>query len=425
MPESPSITTISAAQARRIALAAQGFGRPKPATVGIRQLNDTLHRLGALQLDSVNVFERSHYLPLFARLGAYDKADLDRLTFSRKARYTEYWAHVAALIPLETWPLWRWKMAEYRDKWIGDPSSWVGRNGEMLDWLRAELAAKGPQQAGKIEHESGSKRKGGWWEWSDVKTGLEFLFYMGEVVSAGRTRFERTYALTEQVISPDLLEIEIGKHEAVRQLLVASAAAHGVGTVRDLADYFRLPQTYAAAVLAELADEGAITPVTVKGWERGGRPLKAYLHPDARIPRRIETAALLSPFDPVVWERERGLRIFDFHYRIEIYTPEPKRIYGYYTLPVLVDDRIVARIDLKSDRQNGVLRVQSAWHEPGQPTGYETRVAELLRETAAWQGLDGVEVRDRGDLAGAMAVELGEPLLPRSNEPEPAAAPEG
>ena len=417
--------TLSAAQARRIALAAQGFGRPKPAAVGIRQLNDTLHRLGALQLDSVNVFERSHYLPLFARLGAYDKADLDRLTFSRKARYTEYWAHVAALIPLETWPLWRWKMAEYRDKWIGDPSSWVGRNGEMLDWLRAELAAKGPQQAGKIEHESGSKRKGGWWEWSDVKTGLEFLFYMGEVVSAGRTRFERTYALTEQVISPDLLEIEIGKHEAVRQLLVTSAAAHGVGTVRDLADYFRLPQTYAAAVLAELADEGAITPVIVKGWERGGRPLKAYLHPDARIPRRIETAALLSPFDPVVWERERALRIFDFHYRIEIYTPEPKRIYGYYTLPVLVDDRIVARIDLKSDRQNGVLRVQSAWHEPGQPTGYETRVAELLRETAAWQGLDGVEVRDRGDLAGAMAVELGEPLLPRSNEPEPAAAPEG
>ena len=413
MPETPSAATLSAAQARRIALAAQGFGRPKPPAVGIRQLNDTLHRLGVLQLDSVNVFERSHYLPLFARLGAYDKADLDRLTFSRKARYIEYWAHVAALIPLESWPLWRWKMAEYRDKWIADPSSWVGRNGEMLGWLRAELAAKGPQQAGKIEHESGSKRKGGWWEWSDVKTGLEFLFYMGEVVSAGRTRFERTYALAEQVISPELLGIEIGKREAVRQLLVASAAAHGIGTVRDLADYFRLPQTYAAGVLKELADEGALTAVTVKGWERGGRPLKAYLHPEARIPRRIETVALLSPFDPVVWERERGLRIFDFHYRIEIYTPEPKRIYGYYTLPVLVDDRIVARIDLKSDRQNGVLRVQSAWHEPDQPRGYETRVAELLRQTAAWQGLDGVEVRDRGDLAEAIAVELGERLLPQ------------
>jgi uncharacterized protein YcaQ len=401
-----AVEKLSAAQAGRIALAAQGFGRPRPAVVGIRQLNDALHRLGVLQLDSVNVFERSHYLPLFARLGAYDKADLDRLTFSRKARYIEYWAHVAALVPLETWPLWRWKMREYRDKWAKDPSHWVSANREMLDWLRAELAAKGPQMAGKIEHASGSKRKGGWWEWSEVKTGLEYLFFLGEVVSAGRTRFERTYALTEQVISPDLLEIEIDKHTAIRQLLVTSAAAHGVGTVRDLADYFRLPQTYAAGVLRELVDEGALIPVTVQGWERGGRPLAAYLHPEARIPRRIETIALLSPFDPVVWERERALRMFDFHYRIEIYTPAPKRIYGYYTLPLLVDDRIVGRIDLKSDRQNRVLRVQSAWHEEGQPGGYEDRLAALLRETAAWQGLRSIEVVDRGNLAAGLAAEL-------------------
>jgi hypothetical protein len=414
VPKSRPAEPLSAAQARRIALAAQGFGRPAPATVGTRQLNDALHRLGVLQLDSVNVFERSHYLPLFARLGAYDKADLDRLTFSGTARYVEYWAHVAALIPLESWPLWRWKMREYRQKWQSDPSHWVFRNAEMLRWLRAELTAKGPQQAGKIEHETGSKRRGGWWEWSEVKTGLEYLFYMGEVVSAGRTRFERTYALAEQVISPELLAIDIDERDAVRQLLVASAAAHGVGTVRDLADYFRLPQTHAASVLAELVDEGALVPVTVQGWERGGRPLKAYLHPDARHPRRIEAEALLSPFDPVVWERERALRMFDFHYRIEIYTPEPKRVYGYYTLPVLVDDRIVARIDLKSDRQNGVLRVQSAWHEPGQATAYETRLAHLLRRTAAWQGLGGVEVYDRGNLADALAVELGEPLRPHT-----------
>jgi uncharacterized protein YcaQ len=418
VPRSRVAESLSAAQARRIALAAQGFGRAKPAAVGPRQLNDTLRRLGVLQLDSVNVFERSHYLPLFARLGAYNRADLDRLTFSKKARYIEYWAHVAALIPLESWPLWRWRMREYRDKWLNDPSHWVASNAEMLDWLRAELAANGPQQAGKIEHETGGKRKGGWWEWSDVKTGLEYLFYMGEVVSAGRTRFERTYALAEQVLPAELLAIDIDKHDAVRRLLLAAAAAHGVGTVRDLADYFRLPQTYAASVLAELADEGAVLPVTVKGWDRAGRPLTAYLHPDARIPRRIEATALLSPFDPVVWERGRALRLFDFHYRIEIYTPAPKRIYGYYTLPVLVDDRIVARIDLKSDRQNGVLRVQSAWHEPGQPQGYEGRVAALLRQTAAWQGLGGVEVRGRGDLADAIAIELGEPLLPRSDDPE-------
>ena len=410
----PQLQTLSAAQARRIALAAQGFGRPKPHSVGTRQLGDALHRLGVLQLDSVNVFERSHYLPLFARLGAYNKADLDRLTFGRKARYTEYWAHVAALIPLETWPLWRWKMREHRDKWVADPSSWVSVNHEMLDWLRAELAAKGPRMAGKLEHETGSQRRSGWWEWSAVKTGLEYLFYMGEVVSAGRTRFERTYALVEQVISADLLEVEIDKHDAVRQLLIAAAAAHGVGTVRDLADYFRLPQTYATAILAELVDEDALLPVTVAGWDRGGRPLKAYLHPDARIPRRIETVALLSPFDPVVWERDRALRIFDFHYRIEIYTPAPKRIYGYYTLPVLVDDHIVGRIDLKSDRQNRVLRVQSAWHENGQPRGYEGRLAVLLRETAAWQGLETIEVMGRGDLAPAIAAELGQAVL--SNE---------
>jgi uncharacterized protein len=377
-----------------------------------------------LQLDSVNVFERSHYLPVFARLGAYDKADLDRLTFGGRAgkgaRYIEYWAHVAALIPLETWPLWRWKMREHRDKWTADPTHWVARNPEMLDWLRAELADKGPQQAGKIVHETGSKRKGGWWEWSDVKTGLEYLFFMGEVVSAGRIRFERTYALAEQVLPTALLDADVDKRDAIRQLLLASAAAHGIGTARDLSDYFRLPLTYCLDVLRELVADGELLPVTVAGWDRGGRPLKAFLHPEARIPRRIETAALLSPFDPVVWERERALRMFGFHYRIEIYTPAPKRIYGYYTLPVLVDDRIVARIDLKSDRQNGVLRVQSAWHEDGQPRGYEARVATLLRETAAWQGLGAVEVHDRGDLAGAMAAELGVPVLPRTETAEPA-----
>lgn len=412
MPSNPAtasraIASLSAAQARRVALAAQGFGRPAPATVGTRQLNDALHRLGVLQLDSVNVFERSHYLPLFARLGSYDKAVLDRLTFSRKARYIEYWAHVAALIPLETWPLWRWKMREARAKYTGDPSHWVSANSEMLDWLRAELAANGPQQAGKIQHESGSKRRGGWWEWSDVKTGLEYLFFMGEVVSAGRTRFERTYALAEQVLPAELLATDVDKHDAIKTLLLTSASAHGVGTVRDLADYFRLPQTYAAGVLAELAEEGALIPVTVEGWERGGRRLTAYLHPEARLPRRIEATALFSPFDPVVWERERALRLFGFHYRIEIYTPAPKRVYGYYTLPVLVDDRIAARIDLKSDRQNGVLRVQSAWHEPGEARGYEGRLAALLRETAAWQGLDGIHVVAKGDLSGALAAELG------------------
>jgi len=406
--------TISAAEARRIALAAQGFGQRKPPAVGIRQLDLLAHRLGLLQLDSVNVFERSHYLPLFSRLGAFDKADLDRLTFGRKARYTEYWAHVAALIPLETWPLWRWKMEASRAKYEGDPGSWVSANRGMLDWLRAELASKGPQAASTIEHDA-NRRRGGWWEWSDVKLGLEYLFEMGDVVTAGRTRFERTYGLTEQVMPQALLDETHSAHDARKILLEKAALAHGIGTVGDIGDYYRIKKTPAAAILAELVDEGRLLPVTVDGWEQGGRPLKAFLHPDARIPRRVEATALLSPFDPIVWERERALRMFDFHYRIEIYTPAPKRIFGYYTLPLLVDEALVGRIDLKSDRQNRVLRVQSAWTEQNVPAAIGAhanldRITDHLRVIAGWQQLDAISVRGRGDLAGAIAAGLGVPL---------------
>jgi uncharacterized protein YcaQ len=404
------VERISAGAARRIALAAQGFGRPAAAPATTRQLNLTFERLGLLQLDSVNVFERSHYLPMFARLGAYDKAALDRLTFGRHAKYTEYWAHVAALIPLESWPLWRWRMTARRRRDENDPASWIHANRGMLDWLRAELADKGPLPASMIEHDA-NKRRGSWWEWSDVKIGLEYLFDWGEVVSAGRARFERSYGLTEQVMPAELLGREVSKHEALRELLSRAGRAHGVGTLGDLADYYRLMKSAAKPVIDELVEEGELAPVTVAGWERVGRPVPAYLHRDARIPRAVKATALLSPFDPVVWERDRALRLFDFHYRIEIYTPAAKRVFGYYTLPVLIDDRLVGRVDLKSDRQNGVLRVQSAWREPDAAAGFEARLAALLRETAAWQGLGGVEVMNRGDLAAAVAAELGLPLL--------------
>jgi uncharacterized protein len=401
--------SISAAQARRIALAAQGFGRPRPATVGIRQLDAVVRRMGLLQLDSVNVFERSHYLPLFARLGAYDKVDLDRLTFGRKARYTEYWAHEAALIPTETWPLWHWRMQRQREKYASNAEDWPIRNRGMMDWLLGELREKGPLQASKVEHDA-NQRRGGWWEWSDVKLGLEYLFRFGEVVSAGRTRFERTYALPDQVFPPELLAERVDPHEATKRLMLAAAESYGIATLRDLADYYRLLQNHAGSALNELVDEGKLLPVTVAGWDRGARPIPAFLHPEARIPRRMDAAALLSPFDPVVWERARALRMFGFHYRIEIYTPAPKRIYGYYTLPILMDDAIVGRIDLKSDRQSRVLRVQSAWHEDGAARGYEARLAQLLRETAAWQGLEAIEVMGRGDLSAAVAAELGLPV---------------
>jgi uncharacterized protein YcaQ len=407
------VAQVSVAQARRIALAAQGFGRARPATVGLRQLGTTVARLGLLQLDSVNVFERSHYLPAFSRLGAYNKADLDRLTFGGAAPYTEYWAHEASLIPRASWPLWRWKMEERRRKQEDDPKSWVHANRDMLQWLRDELASTGPLPAGKIESDAG-QRRGGWWEWSDVKRGLEVLFGWGEVVSAGRTSFQRVYGLAEQVMSPELLNTTVSKRDAQRQLLLWSAKAHGIGTIGDLADYYRLGSQHAKPLLEELADEGELLPVAVPGWNSGGRPRIAYLHKDARVPRRIEAAALLSPFDPVVWERDRALRLFDFHYRIEIYTPEHKRIFGYYTLPVLIDDRIVARVDLKNDRQNRVLRVQSAWNEAALADGVVDRIAALVREAAAWQQLDDIVVVDRGDLAAPLAAELGLPLTPRT-----------
>ena len=395
--------TVSPAQARRIALAAQGFGRTVPAAPGTRQLNSLIERLGLLQIDSVNVFERSHYLPVFARLGAYDKTQLDRLTFARKGRYIEYWAHEAAVIPIETWPLMRWRMRRYRETAYRE---WSGANRDMIEWVRAELEAKGPLAASAIEHDA-NKRTGPWWGHSPIKTALEVLFRWGEVVSAGRTRFERTYALPEQILPAEIIHREVSAREAQRQLVEHAARAHGIGTASDLADYFRLKSADVRPILQELEDDGVLLPVSVKGWDRA-----AWLHRDARIPRRIEATALLSPFDPVVWDRSRAERVFGFRYRIEIYTPGPKRVYGYYVLPLLVDDALVGRVDLKSDRQSGVLRVQAVWSEPDAPADTAARLAPLVVQTAAWQGLDGIEVMDRGTLAASLAAELGQSLTP-------------
>lgn len=397
---------LSPAQARRIALGAQGFGRPVPAAPGIRQLSSLIGRLGLLQLDSVNVFERSHYLPAFARLGAYNKADLDRVTFAKKSRFIEYWAHEAALIPEDTWPLLRWRMRDYRDQAARDDNHWAQSNRPMMDWLLAELAHKGPMPASAIEHDA-NKRSGPWWGWSEVKTGLEVLFRWGDVVSGGRTRFERTYALPEHILPAEVLDRDFSAHEAQKRLVAHAAAAHGIGTASDFADYFRLKRAQTMPAINELVEEGVLVVASVPGWKQS-----AYLHRDARIPRRIDTTALLSPFDPVVWERARAERLFGFRYRIEIYTPKPQRIYGYYVLPLLVDDRLVGRIDLKSDRQNGVLRVQAAWAEPEAPADTAARLAPLLQQTAAWQGLGEIEVMNRGTLAKAVAAESGVALTP-------------
>ena len=401
------VESVSPALARRIALAAQGFGRPRPSERGTRQLNLAIARLGLLQLDSVNVFERSHYLPLFARLGAYDKSALDRLTFARRGPYIEYWAHEAAVIPIDTWPLLRFRMEHFHRRSIADPDSWSNANQPMIDWLKAELADKGPLPASAVEHDS-NRRVGPWWGWSDVKTGLEVLFRRGELVSAGRTRFERVYALPEQILPAEILDRTVDRAEAHRRLVLSAAKAHGIGTASDLADYFRLRNDDTLAAIRTLEEQGELAEVSVAGWNR-----RAWLHTGARLPRRMDAAALLSPFDPVVWERDRAERMFGFRYRIEIYTPAPKRVFGYYSLPILLDDALVGRIDLKSDRQNRVLRVQSAWEEEHAPAETAARIIPVLREIAQWQNLEAIEVVDRGTLSAGIASELATPLRPR------------
>lgn len=358
-----------------------------------------LERLQVLQIDSVNVFERSHYLPVFARLGPYPKDRLDALAMAPGAPWLEYWAHEAAFVRAGDLGLFAFRMAQYRER----QREWLEARAELAALLATELVGRGPLAASEIEHEQ-NRRSGPWWGWSDVKTTLELLFRQGDLVTAGRRGFERRYALPDQVLTAPVVPVPTA--DAHRELVRRAAIAHGVATVADLADYHRLHADATQVAARELEDAGELVPVVVEGWERGGRPLPAWRHVAARVPRRMEAAALLSPFDPVVWQRDRLLRLFGFHYRISIYTPAEQRNHGYYVLPVLLDDALVARIDLKSDRKAGVLLVQHAWLEPGSTAGVAERIAPLLRSAAAWQGLDRIEVVPRGDLAPALTAEL-------------------
>ncbi|WP_448005378.1 winged helix-turn-helix domain-containing protein [Agromyces bauzanensis] len=398
------VESVSPALARRISLAAQGFGRPAPGAPGLRHVRDVVERLGLLQIDSVNVFERSHYLPAFSRVGGYDRTLLDRLAHGRRGRLLEYWAHEAAFIPRELWPHFEFRREEYRKRG-SDWGGWLVENRALADWLRRELEANGPMRASAIEHDA-NERRGPWWGWSDVKRTLEWMFRVGEVVCIERQRFERVYALPEQALPPELLGEPPTEADAVRELVGRAASALGIATEADLADYWRMKRAQVRAAVRDLEDAGELLPVEVPGWTTGRRPTPTWVHRDARRPRRVDAAAVLSPFDPVVWFRPRTERLFDFHYRIEIYTPEADRKFGYYSLPVLVDDDLVGRVDLKSDRKARVLRVQSAWSEAGAPADTAARLLPVLRRAAAWQGLDDIEVAGRGDLAPALRAEL-------------------
>lgn len=403
---------LSAAQARRIALAAQGFGRARPAKVTRRHLHTVMDTLGVLQIDSVNTFSRSHYMPAFSRLGTYDTALLDDLVFASGSPYTEYWAHEATFIPREDWRLWQFRMDSMRAAYL-DP--WLEAHPETVDYVVRELAGRGPLRPADIEHESNTTKRGPWWDWSVVKRTLEHLFLAGVVAIDSRQSFQRTYALAEHVIAPEVLATSMPKADAVRELVRRAMTAYGVATAKDVADYYRIRDRAAVATaLAELTDEGHISPVTVNGWEHRGKPLDAWRAVDARTPRKIEATALLTPFDPVVWFRDRASRMFGFDYRIEIYTPADKRVFGYYSLPVLVDDNLVGRIDLKADRGSGTLLVQSAWWEDANSQQqHAERVAGELRAAATWQGLERVSVGTWGNASDDIAAALG----PRESVP--------
>ncbi len=387
-PGAALIEKLSLKAARRIALAAQGFGVRRPRAVNNGHFGRIINRLSLHQIDSVNVLVRAHYLPAFSRLGPYDRSLLDRSAWGPKRKRTlfEYWAHEASLLPLEIHPLLRWRMAQAERGEIGWWSlrAYSQERRKEADAVLERIRAEGPLAASDFEHGRG---QGGWWGWGETKRALEWLFWAGLITTATRKpSFERVYDLTERVIPSAVHSLPTPTPaDAKRELIERAARALGVATATDLRDYFRLDPESARTAIAELVEEGVLMPVTVEGWRA-----PAFLHSGARRPRRITGQALLAPFDPLVWERSRTERLFCFRYRIEIYVPADKRVHGYYVLPFLLDDRLVARIDLKADRQRSRLLVRHVTWEPDAPADARERLDAELRLMADWLDVEGV-----------------------------------
>jgi uncharacterized protein len=392
---------LTAIQARRIALAASGFGgRAVSGVPSGRHLRRVVENTGVLQIDSVNVLQRAHYLPAYSRIGPYDTALLDRASSRRPRWLFEYWAHEASLVPVGLHPYLRWRMASARTTAWGAVRTMMARRPELVQWVLDEVAERGPVTAAEIQQDAAQPKENWGWNWSDTKIALEYLFYEGSVTSAGRnSSFARRYDLTSRVLPPEVVDAPTPSDaEAFRTLVEIAARSFGVAAEVELRDYFRLPVDGARQAVTELVEAGTLVPAEVKGWRR-----QAYMHKDAPGPRKPNFATLVSPFDPLIWFRGRTERLFGMSYRIEIYVPEPQRVHGYYVLPFLQGDRFTARVDLKADRKAGVLRVPAAWLEPGSdPESTARALAAELERMASWLGLSGVDKAERGDLAAVL-----------------------
>lgn len=393
---------LSAPEARRAALAALGFAERKPVRAGIAHVRATAARLGAIQIDSVNVLARAHYLPTFSRYGPYPISALDDLAHTRRELF-EYWGHAACFLPMEVYPLMRWRMTNQREGW----ASLSRKQRNFIESVHQEVTERGALTAGELSR--GGKSTGPWWGWSDGKEALELLFREGRVAIAGRRNFERLYDIPERVIPADVLQpAHPPAADAKKALLVRAARAMGLGTAKDIAQYFhidawwdrlsadgRRAPTTTQLLFDELVEEGRLQRIGVEGWTQ-----PAYAVPELRVPRAIDVRAIVSPFDPLMWERKWTRAVFGFDYQIEIYVPAAKRIYGYYVLPFVMGDRFAARADLKADRKTSTLIVHAAYLEAGWNVR-ETAgaLAAELRSLASWLSLTSFAVGRKGNLA--------------------------
>jgi uncharacterized protein len=400
---------LSGAEARRLALSSLGFGAKKPAKAGVAHVRATAKRLSAIQIDSVNVLARAHYLPVFSRYGPYPTTALDQLAHDKRELF-EYWGHAACFLPIELYPFMRWRMETQAEGWGGLQKNQM----KYIDAVLEEVKAHGPLSAGELS--MSGKSKGSWWGWSDGKRAVEFLFRQGRVAIAGRRNFERLYDIPERVFPRDVLRARpVPADDAKKELLVRAVRAMGVGTARDVAQYFHVDSWWDRSsvngrrapakthlLFDELVEEGRLETARVEGWKKPG-----YVLAGAKVPRTVHASAIVSPFDPVMWERRWTKSVFGFEYQIEIYVPAPKRIYGYYVLPFISGDRFAARVDLKADRKTKTLLVPGAFLEDGVPAKTVVpALADELRDVARWLELDRFEVGTKGDLAKPLARAL-------------------